>query len=175
LGNEQTYLDCDAFSGRVDNVARDLLGRTLRVCRDGSCTNVLILETEAYGGPDDLASHAAFKPRGGARLMWEQPGTIYVFSAYGMYPCLNVVTGAQGEPSAVLFRGGWIDGASSPTLGPGRLGRMLGVTLDDNGLTCCSATFQVSVARRHVEIHETPRIGISRAAETLWRFVASLD
>lgn len=107
--------------------------------------------------------------------MWEQPGTIYVFVAYGMYPCLNVVTGPEGEPSAVLFRGGWAEGESAPVHGPGRLGRLLGVTLADNGLSCCSSTFQISRARRSLNIEATPRIGISRAVDTLWRFVATLD
>jgi DNA-3-methyladenine glycosylase len=166
---------CDHFSGAVDDVAVDLIGRTLRVAGDRLPIDAVILETEAYGGSADPASHAAFKPKGGARLMWERPGTIYVFAAYGMYPCLNIVAEREGEPGAVLIRGAMIAGSDAPVFGPGRLGRALGVTLDDNGLLCCGNRYQISLERQIYSIDATPRIGITRGVETPWRFIAILD
>ena len=63
-----------------------------------------IVEVEAYGGPDDLASHARFGSTRRNRVMAGPPGIAYVYLVYGMYDCLNVVTGPEGSPSAVLIR-----------------------------------------------------------------------
>lgn len=63
-----------------------------------------IVELEAYGGPDDGASHARFRSTGRNKVMTGPPGVAYVYLVYGMYDCLNVVTGPEGAPSAVLIR-----------------------------------------------------------------------
>jgi DNA-3-methyladenine glycosylase len=175
LASEFSFVECGHFAGPVDEVARDLVGRTLRVVGDDVFYDALVVETEAYGGGADPASHAAFKPKGGARLMWERPGTIYVYAAYGMYPCLNIVAEQPGEPGAVLVRGIWLESLEKPTLGPGRVGRLLGVTLNDNGQSCCGPRFYVSDDRRTMTIDATPRVGITRGVDTLWRFNAQLD
>ena len=169
------FVGCDFFERPVEEVALDLVGRTLRVTAGEIEHDALIIETEAYGGADDPASHAAFKPKGGARLMWERPGTIYVYAAYGMYPCLNIVCEREGEPGAVLLRGAHLRGHDTPTMGPGRLGRALGITLADNGLLACGPRFEVSEHRQALPVATTPRIGITRGVETLWRFIANLD
>ncbi|CAN5147962.1 DNA-3-methyladenine glycosylase [soil metagenome] len=175
MASEQSFVECGHFAGAVEEVALDLVGRTLRVVGDEGPLDALIVETEAYGGFTDPASHAAFKPRGGARLMWERPGTIYVYAAYGMYPCLNIVSEQTGEPGAVLVRGVWLHAAEKPTLGPGRVGRLLNVTLADNGQLCCGPRFYVSDDRKTMTVDATPRIGITRSVDTPWRFIAQLD
>ncbi len=63
-----------------------------------------IVETEAYGGPEDLASHARFGSTVRNAVMGGPAGIAYVYLVYGMYDCLNVVTGVPGSPSAVLIR-----------------------------------------------------------------------
>jgi DNA-3-methyladenine glycosylase len=63
-----------------------------------------IVEVEAYGGPDDRASHARFGSTRRNRVMAGPPGMAYVYLVYGMYDCLNVVTGPAGRASAVLIR-----------------------------------------------------------------------
>jgi DNA-3-methyladenine glycosylase len=63
-----------------------------------------IVEVEAYGGPDDRASHARFGSTRRNRVMAGPPGIAYVYLVYGMYDCLNVVTGPEGAASAVLIR-----------------------------------------------------------------------
>ena len=63
-----------------------------------------IVEVEAYGGRDDRASHARFGPTVRNRVMAGPPGIAYVYLVYGMYDCLNVVTGPEGTASAVLIR-----------------------------------------------------------------------
>lgn len=62
------------------------------------------METEAYGGPDDLASHARFASTARNSAMSGPAGRAYVYLVYGMYDCLNVVTGPQGASGAVLIR-----------------------------------------------------------------------
>jgi DNA-3-methyladenine glycosylase len=63
-----------------------------------------IVEVEAYGGPDDRASHARFVSQGRNRVMSGPAGIAYVYLVYGMYDCLNVVVGPAGTASAVLLR-----------------------------------------------------------------------
>lgn len=175
MDNQNPFVGCDYFAGDVEGIAFDLVGRTLHVSGPEGAMDALIVETEAYGGAADLASHAAIKPKGGARIMWEKPGTIYVYAAYGLYPCLNIVSAQSGEPGAVLVRGVWLGAPEKPTLGPGRVGRLLGVTLSDNGQMCCGPRFQVSANRKLLAIEATPRIGITRGIDTPWRFHAQLD
>ncbi|HLT21564.1 MAG TPA: DNA-3-methyladenine glycosylase [Thermomicrobiales bacterium] len=167
-------LDASYFEAPVQEVARDLIGRDLLVHdRCGGLIVATILETEAYGGPDDPASHAAFRPGGRAAIMSGPPGTVYVYAAYGMYPCFNIVTGPEGVASAVLLRGVRRAEDRRATFGPGRTTRLLGITLDDHGERIPGPRFNVSRQRRELEIAVTPRIGITRAVDTAWRFVAS--
>ena len=156
----------------VVHAARDLIGRRIYVAQDDDTVRRgVIVETEAYGGPDDPASHAAFKPNGRAAVMFGDPGVTYVYAAYGMYPCLNIVTGPPGTPSAVLIRGVWMDGDKRPTLGPGRTTRALGVTLADHNARL-GERLNVGAARQMLQLTESPRVGITRGVETPWRFVA---
>ena len=93
-----------------------------------------VVETEAYVGPDDRASHAArgYTPR--TRLMFGPPGFAYVYLVYGMHHCLNVVTERPGFPAAVLLRAlEPVAGLTEPTNGPGRLCRALGVDRSHDG------------------------------------------
>ena len=87
-------------------LARRLLGCTLaRTMPDGTRRSGRIVETEAYVGVEDEASHA----RGGRRTpkiesMYAEGGTVYVYFTYGMHHCVNVVSGKIGRPEAVLLR-----------------------------------------------------------------------
>jgi DNA-3-methyladenine glycosylase len=153
-------------------VARDLIGRTIRVANAGEVAAGIIVETEAYGGVDDPASHAAFRPGGRAAAMWREPGTIYVYAAYGMYPCLNVVASDAGQPAAVLVRGLLLDGNDRRVAGPGRVTRALGVTLADHGDSIRGPRFGISTSRAPFRIVQAPRVGIRRGIDVPWRFLA---
>lgn len=86
-------------------VARDLLGQRLVRELDGQRLSGLIVETEAYIGPDDSASHAYHKRNSSrAGIMFGPPGRSYVYFIYGMYFMFNIVTEAEGFPAAVLIR-----------------------------------------------------------------------
>ncbi len=94
------------FSTDAASLARGLLGAALvRTLDSGEVLRATIVETEAYVGVRDRASHAF----GGRRTprnesMYARPGTLYVYFTYGMHHCANIVCGAPGEPVAVLLR-----------------------------------------------------------------------
>lgn len=169
----------------VTEVARALLGSVLLSTVDGARTLAVVTETEAYGGPDDPASHAA--TRSGVternRAMFGPPGRAYVYRSYGVHWCLNVVTGAEGSGAAVLFRGaaplGGLDvmrvrrsGRTPFCTGPGRLAQALGVTGALYGHALERAPLILlpgwCVADEHTGV--SVRIGVGVAAERPWRF-----
>ncbi len=139
-------------------VARDLLGKLL-VHQDGPVRrSARIVETEAYEGPDDQASHARFGPTPRAAIMYGPPGFAYVYLIYGTSHCFNVVTGAVGHPSAVLVR------AAEPreaclhsTTGPGHLCRALGIRREThNGLDLARTTERGGVPADGLWIEDAP-------------------
>ncbi|HEY3062232.1 MAG TPA: DNA-3-methyladenine glycosylase [Chloroflexota bacterium] len=101
-------------------VARGLLGQTLVHTIDGVRLAGRIVETEAYVGPRDAASHARSGPNGRAAVMWGRGGLAYVYLIYGMHNCFNVVTEPEGTAGAVLVRAlaplEHIERASGPAL-----------------------------------------------------------
>jgi DNA-3-methyladenine glycosylase len=177
-----------AFYDRASvEVARDLLGKTLWRRTEAALTAGIIVETEAYGGADDPASHAWRRQTRRNAVMFGPPGHAYVYFTYGMHNCLNAVTGSAGQAGAVLLR------AIQPTIGlhvmrerrgptisdrdvargPGRLCQALGITTADDGTDLTGATLWISETANAPDllIAATPRIGIARAADRPWRFV----
>jgi DNA-3-methyladenine glycosylase len=97
-------LDGDFLRGPVEEAARGLLG-ALVVRDDAAGRRVArIVETEAYAGPEDRASHARFGRTPRNAVMFGPPGHAYVYLVYGLHHCLNVVCGVEGVASAVLIR-----------------------------------------------------------------------
>ena len=110
-------------------VARDLLGKVIVHVDRGVRRSARIVETEAYHGPRDRASHARFGPTRRAAVMFGPPGVAYVYLVYGTAHCVNVVTGREGFPSAVLLRAGEpLERCLHGTSGPGNLCRALAIT-----------------------------------------------
>ncbi|HWH38122.1 MAG TPA: DNA-3-methyladenine glycosylase [Candidatus Limnocylindrales bacterium] len=174
------------------DVARDLLGKILVSESDEGPATATIVETEAYGGPDDLASHARAGLTKRTAPMFGPPGHAYVYLVYGMHECLNVVTEEDGRAGAVLLRAGHPltgidlmrrrrarpgDPDGRLAAGPARLAQALAVTRADNG-------HDLTLGRRlwvadpglpsAAAIEAGPRIGISYAgaewAGRPWRF-----
>jgi len=174
----------------VLEVARDLLGKKLVVAnRNGARVSGIIVETEAYRGPEDRASHAWNGRRTNrTETMYGPGGTAYVYFVYGMYYQFNVVTNAENTPHAVLVR------AVEPlegldvmrrrrqgraefqlTSGPGRLCMALGIdrSFDKADLRGDRVWIEegVSISRRNIA--RGPRIGIDYAENWVmkpWRF-----
>ncbi len=92
------------FARDTLTVARDLLGRRLVRVLEGERVSGRIVETEAYIGEEDEASHASPGPTERNASMYKRPGYAYVYLIYGMYHCFNVVTEREGFPAAVLIR-----------------------------------------------------------------------
>ena len=134
----------------------------------------VIIETEAYIGEDDPACHASCGKTKRNAIMYEEPGLCYVYMIYGMYYCLNIVTEKVGFPAAILLRGIKIDDIH--VNGPGKLCQHLGITTADSGVNLCSSNqHQIfSPEKRNPKIIATPRIGISKGKEKLWRFVTDV-
>ena len=166
-------------------VARDLLGCVLVSRRRGVVTAGRIVETEAYLGPADEASHAAFRP-GSHDLFYGEGGVAYVFPAYGLHVCLNAITGHAGEPGCVLIRAlapvtgvrtmarrrGVPSDSVRLASGPGNLTRALAVSLTDNGASLQDGplTIHPPDAPRDFSIARGPRIGITRSRDLPLRF-----
>jgi DNA-3-methyladenine glycosylase len=170
-------------------VARELLGRILVTQIGGERTSGRIVETEAYLGSDDLASHAYRGPTQRNRAMFLGGGHAYVYFIYGMYYCFNVVTGEPGTGEAVLIRaleplegietmrgrrGEKIRRDTDLASGPGKLTIALGIgpQLDGADLTNDARIWiEPGEALDDAEVMTTPRIGITKAVEHPWRWV----
>jgi DNA-3-methyladenine glycosylase len=168
--------------GTVD-VARDLLGK---VVVHGP-TAGMIVETEAYPGGDDLASHSArgLTPR--TRVLFGEPGHAYVYFIYGMYCCLNLVCLPEGVAGGVLIRA--LEPLSGIEImqgrraaarkveqlaaGPGKLTMALGITMQHNGVDVTRGNLVVREPRekQRFEIRVTPRIGITQCVDAPLRFL----
>jgi DNA-3-methyladenine glycosylase len=166
-----------AFYARdTRTVARALLGKVL-VHRDGGVRRAArIVETEAYHGSRDQASHARRGPTPRAAIMFGPPGVAYVYLIYGTSHCLNVVTGPAGFPAAVLLRAAEpLEGCLHSTRGPGNLCRALGVRREhDDGRDLCGDDLFLEDAPRPAErIVAGPRVNVGYAgawADRPWRF-----
>ncbi|MFY9615181.1 MAG: DNA-3-methyladenine glycosylase [Candidatus Dormiibacterota bacterium] len=169
------------YSRHSPDVARDLLGNVLTLRRGSRVLAATIIETEAYLGAEDAASHAFRGPTRRAAIMFGPAGVAYVYFIYGMYHCLNAVTGSEGEGEAVLIRGlspllpkGWpassID--ARRLAGPGRLCREFGIDLAMNGWDLTSSRLRIveGMPVAPADVLVGPRIGIRSAAELQLRF-----
>lgn len=173
-------------------VSKDLLGKILVHESSQGKTAGIIVETEAYRGPEDQAAHSS----GGRRtprneVMYGQKGHAYVYFIYGLYYCINVTAGpAPGKPEAVLIRAlepvdgvdlmakrrGLPDGkAVTLTSGPSRLCMAMGISKDQNNLDVTVLPLYITDASsvNPADIAETTRIGVDYAGEWKnkpWRF-----
>jgi len=174
------------LGGSSVDIAPRLLGALLH----GRGVTVRLTEVEAYRGETDPGSHAFRGPTPRTRIMFERPGTLYVYFSYGMHVCANIVTSPHGEASAILVRAGEVvDGlelarsrrATSKTdadlaRGPARLCVALGITLGDNGDDLETGDIRLELpdaAAAPVTFAQGPRTGVSGAGgsdEYPWRF-----
>lgn len=184
----------ESFYSRNDAVliARELLGKALFSSIRDALTGGIIIETEAYQGPEDRACHA-FNNRRTPRteVMFHNGGIAYVYLCYGMHNMLNVVTAPSGTPHAILIR------AIAPTHGletmlrrrkkfrcdttlvngPGSVCQALGITRDHNGHSFQGPALWIEDIDFKIDpsqIAATPRIGIDYAGQDAalpWRFI----
>ena len=168
------------FHARSADVARALIGASLFVDGVGG----RIVETEAYD-ESDPASHSFAGRTARNAVMFGPPGRAYVYRSYGIHWCLNFACMPSGHGAGVLIRAleptqglermrerRGLDAERLLCSGPGRLCQALGVTHAMNGMRLDQAPFRLVVAAADaaIEVAAGTRIGISKAAETPWRF-----
>lgn len=168
-----TRLPSGFFLRDVLEVAPELLGKILVRQFDGErIERYRITETEAYRGVEDLACHASKGRTPRTEVMFGEGGAVYVYFIYGNYWLLNLVTGPEGDASAVLIRG--IEGFS----GPGRVGRELRLNRSFYGENLStSSRIWIEDAEPVPAIKTSKRIGIKYAGDEwagkFWRFYLS--
>jgi DNA-3-methyladenine glycosylase len=171
-------------------VARELLGCLLVHERGGRRISGRIVEVEAYHGEEDPACHAAAGLTARTAPLYGRPGFGYVYRIYGMYYCFNVVTRAEGHPSAVLVRAlEPVEGLDSMRArraarrgtpeaeladrdlasGPGKLCDALGITLEQNRADLLRSALRVEPGPPPEAVVWTPRVGITVGTDRFWR------
>lgn len=186
-GRRAATLPVRFFARPAEVVARELIGSVMRSAIDGVVTSGRIVETEAYLGATDPASHGYLgrrNPRNAA--IFGPPASWYVYLSYGMHWCANLVAAREGEAAAVLIRAlEPLDGLEAMRArrngvadrhlcaGPGRLCQALGVTrnLDGIGMAGSPVTVLRGSALHADAVGASPRIGITKAADWPLRFV----
>jgi DNA-3-methyladenine glycosylase len=175
----------------VIDLAVQLLGKQLFTLIDGKLTGGTIVETEAYNGIIDKASHAyngRFTPR--TSIMYEAGGISYVYLCYGIHHLFNVVTNTKNSPNAVLIRGiEPTEGLSTMlerrnmqklesriTAGPGALAKALGIDKNLNGKDLLGDEIWIEdngIHFKEEQIVASPRVGVDYAEDHAllpWRF-----
>lgn len=174
-----------AFYDRTNVVAiaKELLGKIIVTNFDNQHTSARIVETEAYAGVIDRASHAY----GGRRtnrteVMFGRPGKAYVYLCYGIHHLFNIVTNREDIPHAVLIRAAepidGIDimlertGKSKPdftlTKGPGNVSKALGIRTTHTGLDLLNDELYIAddgFKMKKQDIITSPRIGVDYAGD----------
>lgn len=154
----------------AETLAPRLLGKILVRRTPSGIIRAAITETECYKGTDDTACHASRGKTARTYVMFEEGGRAYVYLCYGMHNMLNIVTGAQGEPQAVLIR------SLAKVQGPGRLTKAMEITRELNGEILYESDRLWLEDGESLEYTQTPRIGIDYAdkkdRERLWRYIA---
>ena len=175
-------------------LSRDLIGKYLFTCLEPEkvVTGGMIIETEAYRGVDDRASHAYNNKRTPrTEVMFSKGGVAYIYFCYGIHHLFNVVTNKEGVPHAVLIRAiqpevgidvmvkrrGKKSAIPTLTSGPGYVCQALGMTRQQTGISLTSDSIWLEDRGVFIpddQIQVTPRIGVDYAKEDAfkpWRFV----
>jgi DNA-3-methyladenine glycosylase len=172
----------------VVQIAKDLLGKVLVTAWEGVRTSGRIVETEAYGGEVDKASHASKGRTKRTGVLYEAGGSAYVYLCYGIHQMFNIVTNVNGVPHAVLIRGieplegidtmlqrtGKKSLDATLTRGPGNVGKALGFHVSQCGLSLTGDQLYIEedgYVLDQSEIVAAPRIGVAYAGDhALWDY-----
>lgn len=149
-------------------VAQDLVGKVLVHSTPQGQLRMRIAETEAYCGESDTACHAHKGRTKRTEVLYGRAGTIYVYLCYGIHWLLNIVTGEEEQPQAVLIR------ACVDAMGPGKLTKALGITGEYNGKPVTGNDLWIEDDGFASDIALDKRVGIGYATledqNRLWRF-----
>lgn len=150
-------------------VAQDLVGKVLVHSTPQGDLRLRISETEAYCGESDTACHAYKGRTKRTEVLYAKAGTVYVYLCYGIHWLLNIVTGEEEEPQAVLIR------ACVDAPGPGRLTKALGITGELNWGSVLENTLWIEDDGLPCSVRTDKRVGIGYASQEdqdkRWRFI----
>ena len=161
----------DYFAADAKALAPDLIGKLLCRRTENGIIKARITETECYFGEEDTACHAHKGKTERTKVMYQSGGITYVYLCYGMHSMLNIVTGEENHPEAVLIRG------VMDANGPGRTTKYMSISTSDNALPLTeeSGIWIEDDGTKSPKIQRTPRIGIDYATkrdrDRKWRFV----
>ena len=168
------------YSQKTLKVAQELLGCFLVRKINGKIIKAKIIETEAYFGFNDLASHASRGKTERNKIMFGESGVIYIYLVYGMHYMLNIVTEKKDYPAAVLLRGVKLnnDLENKKLDGPAKLTKYFKIDKKFNGLSIFNKENNFWIEERKEilkssKIKKAPRVGVDYAKEykdKLWRF-----
>jgi len=147
------------------DLAKGLIGKVLVHRIEGIDLRGRIVETEAYLGPEDLASHSSRGRTKRTEVMFGPAGHAYVYFIYGMYEMFNIVAGRTGQAHAVLIRAAEpLDGWTADLSGPGKLARAFRITRADNGIDLTGdKLFLLGAPNDRPELAVTKRVGVEYA------------
>ena len=161
-------LGYDFFHRECLQVARELVGKVLVHRTEQGLLKMRISETEAYCGEEDTACHAHKGRTKRTEVLYAKAGTVYIYLCYGMHWLLNIVTGEENEPEAVLIR------ACVEAPGPGKLTKALGITGEQNRESICGDDLWIEDDGFTCSVTTDKRVGIAYASQKdqdrLWRF-----
>jgi len=184
-------LPLDFFlNNNVQEVAQNLLGQTIYTNINGNISSAMIIETEAYQGPEDKASHAYNNKRTKrTEIMYKNGGCCYIYICYGIHYLFNIVTNKINIPHAVLIRSGKVISGleyikkrrgnhipnSKLLQGPGNFTKGLGIDMRFNGLYLDKKQIWIkNTSTVKKQIITAPRVGISYAEKYAllpWRYI----
>jgi DNA-3-methyladenine glycosylase len=191
MGDQLTagLLPREFFSRRALDVAPALLGCVLESDSSAGPVAVRITEVEAYSGQTDPASHAYRRKSGRNQVMFGPPGHAYVYQIYGLHFCINLVCQPAGVAEAVLLRAGQVVAGTEEARsrrpaardedqlarGPALLCQVLAIDRRFDGTDVCVQDSPVRVRGPQPGdapgmIRTGPRVGVTQAADYLWRF-----
>src|SRR5829696_1834021 len=166
----------------VLTIAKELLGKILVTKWDNEITSGRIVETEAYAGELDQASHASKGRTERTEVMYGSGGKAYVYLCYGIHQMFNIVTSKEGEPHAILIRAiepiegkeimlertGKKKWDNTVTSGPGRVGKAFGFHISQCGLSLAGDELYIAddgYKVKESDIISSPRVGVDYAGE----------
>lgn len=166
----------DFYARPAEVVARELLGKVIVHHVHRRVLRARIVETEAYVGEHDLASHSSKGRTARTEVMFGPPGHAYVYLIYGMHDMFNIVCAAEGDAQAVLVRAAEpLAGVDANLSGPGRLARGLHISRREDGIDLMAdRLYLVDDGGRRPKVVRTPRIGVDYAGawkDELLRFI----
>lgn len=184
--SELTLLDDNFYKRDTLTVAKELVGKVLQHTTPGGVISVIINETEAYT-QDEASCHAFSGKSERNRAMFMEGGYIYIYKIYGMHRCINFVTEFEGRGCAVLLRGvlplestdllvGTAKKKAKLLDGPAKLMKSMSIPFEYYGMKINDETCPIKIydsSYDPLDLKETPRIGISKAQDLPWRFIAT--